>query len=206
MSSAVVVAITAAITGTFGATRRMHERWRARWRLRNHDELDADAREGDLVYVSGVVRPLDETLVAPLSGRPCVAYRSRVHGYMLGSNTTIKHEQMQVRPFAIQTEDGESIVVDGDSAIFGVGAQKLSPRNPDRESSFRARHAIQGGSARFWEVAVELDAEVIVGGTLVLVPREAPPTGELGFRDPPPPDPQIAGNRETPLVILARGR
>lgn len=204
MSSAIILAITAALSGTFGATRRLHERWRARWRLRDHDELDADAWEGDLVSVAGIVRPLDETLIAPLSGRACVAYRSRVHGMSLGG-TSVKHEVMQVRPFAIEREDGARIVVDGDCVIFGVVKQSLSPRNPDRESSFRARHAIQPASARFSEVVIELGIDVLVGGTLVLVPREAPPTEELGFRDQPPPDPQIVGNREAPLVILARG-
>jgi hypothetical protein len=195
-----VFALITAVPITFGATRRLHERWRARWDLRNHDPLDLDAREGDLVFVGGIVRPLDETLIAPLSGRACVAYRSRV-----GGPGSYAGETMQLRPFALEQDDGTSIVVDGDRAIFGLAPQPLLPRNPGRERSFLARHALSAGS-RFTEVAAELGASVVVGGTLVLVPREAPPTQELGFRDPPPPDPQIVGNRKSPLVIVSRGR
>ena len=195
----VIATILTAVPLTFGATRRMHERWRARWRLRNHDPLDADARESDLVFVSGMVRPFEETLVAPLSGRTCVAYRSRIGSYGHA-------ETMQLRPFVIERDDGMGrIVVDGDRAMFGVAAQPLVPRNADREASFLARHAMsKNGRVRFSEVLVEVGAQVLVGGTLVYVPREEPPTGELLFRDPGPPDPQLVGNRESPLIIVSR--
>ena len=202
MSATGFLAVLTAVPVTFGVTRRWHERARARWRLRRHDELDGDAREGDLVYVGGVVRGLDETLVAPLSGRTCVAYRSRVKSSTKNASGS-RGETMQLRPFAIERDDGSRIEVIGDRAIFGVGAQKLTDR--DRQVSFLARHALKG-AGRFSEVAVELGARVFVGGTLVLVPRDAPPTVELGFRDPPPPDRQLVGNREAPLVIVSRGR
>ena len=199
----VIATILTAVPITVGAIYRAHERTRARWTMRNHDPLDGDAREGDLVFVSGIVRALDETLVAPLSGRTCVAYRSRAWQPWAELN---RHETMQLRPFIVESDDGGGpIVVDGDRALFGVHPQPLVPRNPEREASFRARHALaKGNNTRFSEVLIELGAHVIVGGTLVLVPREAPPTGELGFRDLPPPDPQLVGSRESPLIILAR--
>ncbi len=199
-----IVAVLTAVPLTFRATKRLHERWSARWRLRHHGVLDGDAREGDLVYVAGVVRPLDETLIAPLSGRPCVAYRSRVTA-SARSHVGKTGETMQLRPFAVEDADGERIVVDGDRAIFGLPAQKLVP-SYERQASFLARHALAKGRARFSEVLIELGANVLVGGTLVFVPREEPPTGELGFRDPPPPDPQLVGNRESPLVIVSQER
>ena len=193
---------------TAAATRRLHERWRARWHLRDYVDL-ASAREGDRVFVSGIVRALDETLVAPLSGKTCVGYRARARGASTaGRGSTPWQETMQMRPFAIERDDGERIVVDGDRAIFGVAAQKLVPRMPDRETSFLARHAIARakGRAQLTEVLIEVGARIRVGGTLVLVPRESPPSGELGFRDPPPPEPQIAGNRDAPLVIVSAAR
>jgi hypothetical protein len=171
--------------------------------LRHHDSLDDDSREGDLVFVGGTVRALDETLVAPLSGRTCVAYRSSVKSASSKNPAGNRGETMQVRPFAIERDDGSSIAVVGDRAIFGLAAQKLV--DPERQASFLARHAFKG-TGSFSEVLVEVGARVYVGGTLVLVPREEPPTGELGFRDLPPPDPQLVGNRETPLVIVSRGR
>lgn len=205
-AGSVIATILTAVPMTFGATRRMHERWLGRWRLRYHDLLDADAREGDLVFVGGIVRALDETLVAPLSGRTCVAYRSRVSARTFVSGKT-EHETMQIRPFVIERDGGEGpILVDSERAIFVLAAEKLSPRNPEREASFLARHAIKSASPRFSEVLVPLGAHVYVGATLVLVPPEEPPGGERGFRDPPPPEPQLVGSREAPLLIVARDR
>jgi hypothetical protein len=176
------------------------ERMRTRWHLRYHAPLDDDSLEGDLVYVSGTVRALDETLVAPLSGRSCVAYRSRAR-----ANITmgVSHETMQVRPFAIERDDGEgTIIAFSEVADFCVPVKR--PRDPVRIRSFLARHAIPNGTLS--EVLVEIGARVHVGGTLVLIPHDEPPTGELGFRDPPPPDPHLAGNRDVPLVIVTRER
>lgn len=187
---------------------RLRDRLRARWRLRDHAPLGQRSREGDLVFVSGVVRSLDETLVAPLSGKRCVAYRARAKGPATPpqKGNTIWQETMQVRPFAIERDDdGARIAVTGEHMHFVLAPEKLGGHF-DRESSFLARHAIarSKGAASFNEVLVEVGAKVLVGGTLVLVPRDAPPTGELGFRDPPPPDPQLVGSRDVPLVIVAR--
>ena len=203
-ASSVIATILTAVPITFGATRRVHDRWRASWHLRFHEPLDADARDGDLVYVGGIVRPLDEILVAPLSGAHCVAYRSRISTGTWVTGLDIG-ETLQLRPFVIERDDGAGlIVVDGERAIFAVTTQKLAPRNPERETSFRARHAIQKPSARFSEVLVELGVHVYVGGTLVLVPADQPPTGERGFREPPPLEPQLYGNRDAPLIIVSR--
>lgn len=175
------------------------ERWRTRWHLRFHAPLDDDACEGDLVYVAGTVCALDETLVAPLTGRTCVGYRSRARNGM-----GLWLETMRLRPFAIERDDtGEQIVVDGERAIFGIAAQKLV-RDHDRVASFRAFHAITKVNGSVSEVTIDIGARVAIGGTLVLVPRDEPPTGERGFRDQPPPDSLIAGNRDAPLVIVAR--
>ena len=181
------------------------EELHARWSLRRFVGLDDATTENERVWATGVVRGLDETLIAPLSGRACVAYRSRVRTRL--AMPRIVHETMQLRPFILDLGD-EEIVVDGVDAIFGIAPIKLD-QDPIRETSFLARHASSsaGGTARFDEVALELGARVTVGGTLVLVPRDEPPTDELGFRDPPPPSQRIVGNRARPLVLaLARHR
>jgi hypothetical protein len=183
------------------------ERWRARWRLREHTPL-GEAREDDLVAAVGVVRPLEETLVAPLSGRACVAYRSRVHTGLGGIYAP--RETMQVRPFVLDLGD-EEVIVEGDRAIFGLAPLRLWPLDSGRERSFLARHAVSARAAswstgRLSEVALVLGARVAVGGTLVLVPRDEPPAHvELGFRDPPPPSQRIVGNRARPLVFAEPG-
>jgi hypothetical protein len=175
------------------------EEWRARWRLRGYAALDDDAHENELVVVTGVVRPLEDTLVAPLSGRTCVAYRSRAQTRFW---PRIEHETMQLRPFVLDLGD-EEIVVDGQRAIFGLARLRL-PRDPERELRFLARYTLER-VATFAEVALEPGAHVTIGGTLVLVPRDEPPADELGFRDPPPPSQRIVGNRQRPLVLVAGG-
>ena len=201
--------LLASVPVTYGATRRRHERWRARWQLRRCLTL-GDARESDRVCAAGIVRLLDEALVAPLSGRTCVAYRSRVWpGWHTGA--PFSAETMQLRPFALDLGD-EEIIVAGDHAIFGLLPLELAPRNPEREASFVARHALavqhglfgrSASRARFAEVALEPGAQVAVGGTLVLVPRDEPPTDtERGFREPPPPSQRIVGSRARPLVFV----
>lgn len=194
-----VFALLASVPMTYGATWRLHERWRARWRLRGYADLDADPREYTRVRATGIVRALDDTLIAPLSGRECVAYRSRVRSAGR-DHAFVPRESMQIRPFVIDLGD-EEIVVDGERAIFGLPPVKLVPRNAMREEIFRARHALPGG-AGFTEVALELGARVAVGGTLVFVPRDEPADHELGFRDPPPLSQRIVGSREHPLVFV----
>lgn len=193
----------------YGVTRPRHERWRARWWLRRCAGI-GDARENEPVVAAGIVRPLDETLVAPLSGRTCVAYRSRAWisppGGMSSGETT------QLRPFALDLGE-EEIIVTGEHAIWGLPPAPLLPRNLERESSFLARHALTAqparfgygrvaSHARFTEVALEPGARVAVGGTLVLVPPDEPPDDERGFRDLPPPEARIVGNRARPLVFV----
>src|SRR5262249_61760509 len=152
--------LLASVPVGYGLTRRRHERWRARWLLRSCRTLD-DARESDRVYATGVVRPLDETLVAPLSGRTCVAYRSRIVGL---ARSPFQGETMQLRPFVLALGD-EEIVIAGEHAIFGLPPLGLAPRDPEREASFAARHALPsrpdafgfptaGTHARFAEVAL----------------------------------------------------
>lgn len=150
--------------------------------------------------IRGIVRPLDETLIAPLSGRACVAYRSRVWQGFGDASIAPPRETMQARPFVVDLGEDE-VIVDSQHAIFGLDPIRL-PRDRERERSFALRHGLRA-AAWFSEVAIEVGARVAIGGTLVLVPRDEPPLGELGFRDPPPPSQRIVGNRARPLVVVA---
>lgn len=186
----------------FSANRSMRERIYARWRVRHHRGVDDDTREGEQVKVTGVVQALDDMLVAPLSGRPCVAYRSRVWG-ATQIRPEAAGETMQLRPFVIDRGTAESVIVDGDHALFSLPYVTLGPEDRDRQLSFLARHAMQRQRARFSEVALEVGMTITIAGTLVLSPVDEPPLDELGFRDLPPPVLQLGGSRDRPLVILA---
>lgn len=183
------------------------DRTRARWQLRAYAPLAPGAREGDRVQVTGTVRALDDALTAPLSGLPCVGYRARARGAQKREGKPVITgwlETMQLVPFAIERDDGTSIVVDGNHAIFGVTGQTRAKRDPGREVSFLARHALTEGRTSLYEVFLESGRRVSVGGMLVLVSRDAPPLGELGFREPPTPEQRLSGSRDLPLVIVTR--
>ena len=181
------------------------DRIRARRRLRAYAPLSAEAREGDRVHVVGTVRILEDSLVAPLTGLTCVGYRARaqggteVGGKILGTGWL---ETMELVPFVIERAGATSIVVEGNHALFGIAGQSSRKRTRDREVSFLARHAIRPGRSGLDEVVLEVGRRVTVGGTLVLVPRAAPPMTERGFREPPTPEQRLAGSRDLPLVIL----
>ncbi|MEJ7603242.1 MAG: hypothetical protein WKG01_35470 [Kofleriaceae bacterium] len=198
--------LTAIASAPFGLTanRSMRERIYARWKLRHHADLDTDLvpepREGSPVRVTGVVQSLDDLLIAPLSGKPCVAYRSRVWAALRHAASA---ETMQLRPFVLDCGNADSVIVDGDHAVFSLPYVALVDADRDREHSFLARHGLQRQRARFSEVALEIGMTVTIAGTLVLSPVDEPPVDELGFRDLPPPMLQLGGSRERPLVIIA---
>jgi hypothetical protein len=179
------------------------ERRRLRKQLRAFAPLSDGAREGDRVEIRGWVRALDELVHAPLSGRACVAYLARARATPAGD---LGIRQPQIRPFVIEREEQAGrIVVDGEHALIGV-APRPYERDPDRERMFFVRHGMREAHTHSGvdEFVVEPGTRVRVGGTLVLVLRELPPTGELGFRDAPPVEQQLFGNRDTPLLIVAR--
>lgn len=173
-------------------------------RLRRCTELSDSSVANMLVCASGIVRPLVETLVAPLSGRTCVAYRSRA--WPLGSPNPVDgalQEMVQVRPFVLDLGD-EKIVVDGDYALFRLPLVSLSPRNPERETSFLARQGARTRSGWFGEAVLELGSYVMVGGTLQLVEPHAIPSAadaEPGHDDATFASRRITGDRDAPLAF-----
>lgn len=180
----------------------LSERVRARRFARPCQLLADRLADNTPVIARGVVAALDETLVAPLSGRPCVAYRARVWARSLGGGARGFGETVQVRPFLLDLGD-EEIVIAGDDAVYGLPRTPLPPGDVERRWSFAARHALGHERARFTEIAIEVGARIQVAGTLVLVPRDEPPHDERGFRDPPSMSQQIHGSGEHPLVFLA---
>lgn len=183
--------------------RQYFDRLRIRRQLRDFGTLDAAAREGDRVQVTGIVEATGDLLLAPISDLGCVAFAARARGYTTRGGrriTTLWRETVQLARFALVLEDRTRVLVDGDHAELGVTGASRVARQPHRESSFLAEHGIHLGGARFDERVIEVGRRVTVGGTLVLVPA-ASSTSERGFRDTPM-QWQLAGSREHPLVIV----
>lgn len=199
--SALVSAARTAITAVGG---RLTERGRARYQLRKRPPLSADSAEGDHVRVTGIVRVLDGTLIAPLSGRACVAYRARasVHSVRPGTNVLLPkpHSHLLV-PFLLEGPD-EVVLVDGDHAVFDVPSTKLT--SSERKHQFMTLHGYtsqHGAGAGFREVVIEPGMKVTVVGVVMRDVALAPAVDEHTFRSGPPPTIRLSGNREHPLAI-----
>lgn len=93
----------------------------ARARFDDSDEHDAGAERPDaavhplhsvptgrLVGVRGVVEAGDETLVAPLTGRACVAYEVEIRRPVFGEEGELSHRASAHLPLRLRGEDGTS--------------------------------------------------------------------------------------------------
>lgn len=187
---------------------RLTERGRARHELARRPALTPNASEGDHVRVTGTVRPLERTLVAPLTGRTCVAYRSRasVHSVQprgVYRSPTSQPDAMLLVPFLLES-GGEYVLVDGDHALFDVPATRLTAADRERQQEFIVLHGFRahdGIGAGFKEVLIEPGMQVSVVGVVMRDVALAPPSEEHTFREGPAPTIRLMGSRDHPLAI-----
>jgi hypothetical protein len=204
------IAIVALGSAAIGGTRTMLERRRARRELEARPVLTAGVAEGEIVRVTGVVRVLDETLEAPLSGQVCVVVRSRVTaGGNLARRAIVPRESFRMVAFVLDRPEGP-VSIEGEHALLDLPPLKLpAPRglNSDeriRRERFLALHGLKprtGGRALFSETIVEPGARITVAGLVMKDPVPPSTQEELGFRDAAAPALRLAGNRDHPLVI-----
>ncbi len=197
-----VAAGSAALT----AGRKILERRRARRLLRERPELEATSPEGSEVRVTGVVRVLDETLEAPLSGRRCVVFRSRVYAKRRMARVVIHpQESLRMVTFLVERADGSRVTVDGKHVLLD-----LDPIKVPADQARRTQLALGLGlgikelrGAHYEEVLVEEGMRVSIAGLMMKDVVDAPPTTELAFRETAAPALRIAGNATHPLVVGA---
>ena len=187
------------------AIRRVLERRRARAALRAIALLAPTTSEGAIARVTGTVAGIDgHTLVAPLTGRPCVAHRSRVapRGALpLGGVL----ERVELCPFTI---DG-LVTVESVNTQLDLPRSKLtpSPEQRDRYDAFLSPAGLWRHHAAFGKYGPEFEEVIVVPGMritvagLVMLEIPDPVAGELGFRDLPPARIRLVGNAEHPIVI-----
>jgi hypothetical protein len=201
-----MLAVAAGSAG-IGALRRIAERRRARRLLREKPVLAPQVTDGSVVRVTGIVRAI-EPLTAPLSGRTCVVYRSRID-----SSTAILrrpqasrgiHESIAVAPFVLDRGADASVLVDGTHALLDLPALKLGDIDRTRREQFLLSQGLslrESARARFEETIVEPGMTVSVAGLLMLDPPTEASSIERHFRDAPPPSLRLTGNDEHPLAI-----
>src|SRR4051812_16120241 len=139
-------------SAAIGATRKILERRRARKELLSRPVLGAETDEGAIVRVTGVVRATDETLVAPISGRRCVVYRSRVTSAGGLVRRAFKaRESLVMVPFVVERDgDRTPVAIEGRHALLDLPNTKLPPpRTSDereRRVSFLALHGLKASA------------------------------------------------------------
>ena len=141
---------------------RLLDQWRARRRLRRCAALTTTSSEGSHVWIIGIVRAIEDTVIAPLSGRECVVVRARASS----------RELLLVTRFVVELDD-TSCVIDGEHLVLDAPNERLPPSNGERELAFLARHALPRGVASFSEQVVAAGDLVTVGGVLRIPPPHA---------------------------------
>jgi hypothetical protein len=149
------------------------------------------------VTFTGTVKQLGEPLVAPLSGKRCVAYRAlaRIYGTRGGLRLEQEVAEIKMVPFALVTKHGD-VVVDGDQCQLLARGEPIIPGNVERERRFLGREDLRGTG--FDEARIEIGATITVHG----VSRQnlVEHGGETGFREAPT-QIRLTGDPAHPLTI-----
>jgi hypothetical protein len=167
----------------------MFERWRAKRAMRKLPELADSIAEGATVRVSGSIVAGDDSLIAPDTGRACVAFAVRIwFAGDVGWDALAKKPLVitEVCPFAIRTDDGRqvNVVPAYDSLVLVMPVVSPSQQDRQRWNEFRDRHRLPRVKMFRAERLVEPGAVVVVAG--VLTRGVAKAKDQTGFRDSAP--------------------
>ncbi|MBL9012889.1 MAG: hypothetical protein JNL83_01865 [Myxococcales bacterium] len=189
------------------AGRRLVERRRARRALRERAPLDRSSPEGTEVRVTGIVRVLDETLEAPLSGVRCVVYRSRmspVEGFVLWARVQKPLEQARMVPFALELPDKSRVIVDSRHALLDLDPIKKLRADETRRQQLGLALGLavrQQRASDVEETVVTEGMRVTVGGLVMKDVSPEPTSEERAFRDEQRAQLRIAGDAAHPIAI-----
>jgi hypothetical protein len=163
-----------------------HFRWKRR--VAGIAPLTPDAADGELRHTTGVVRAGESTLVAPASGRPCVAFAVHIHepnqreatgslGAGLGAFACV-----DVSAFAIECEQG-ILRVESQFAELHVAQERFKndQLDGDRWLAFcEDKHASPRSTAS--EAIIAPGQRITLVGIVQRRP-DRPRASELGYRD-----------------------
>ncbi len=178
----VVLLLTAggAFLGWAGYTVEMTRRRRAA--ERRLDRGLGNFSEGEEATIVGTVVAIGEPLAAPVSGKPCVAYRARVWNGHINFSTDPVLTRTRAVPFELDTADGIVQVV-AEHAELVFDERPLIPRRVERETAFAQECGVVGtmSDINCAEVCVEVGSKVSVHGVVSM--DVAMPGTESGYRD-----------------------
>lgn len=179
----------------------MFERRRARKQLEAAAPLAEDTPDGVLARVTGVVRAVEWTLKAPLSGRTCVAFAVRVtepNGHDGGSfSNAAEFDCVDLVPFAIEAA-GHKIIIDSEFADIVMPAHQLASVDDAAWTDFC-------DARRLSPVSAGVETPLIVGTTVTVVGttlrRMTAPGRDIGYRESPS-QLCLVGDFDHPLLII----
>jgi hypothetical protein len=174
----------------------------------------ADLTENTLGRLVGAATPIDVTLTAPLSGRPCVMYIARVEEQHRSGKTTTwrtKVREAQSVRFVLADGSGRAIIdPTGAELALEFDSRSRSGTFDDptpAEKAFLERH-MQSGSGflgfnrtlRYSEAIIEVGEQVAVLGQGIREPDpDAPPVD--AYRGDAPTRLRLTSSAQHPLVI-----
>ena len=187
LSIKLIIVLIAAGGVAIKALREAHKRARARKRM------DAGSSAFDdmaLVTLTGTVQAAGDPLVAPLSGKACVAHRTRVRlvgkaspsSPLFGGLRSVEGEYVrtELRSFRLTTRDGD-VVIEGTTAELAIRPRPVIPRQLQRELAFlrESEYDATPDEMTFDEVVIEPGATIKVHG----IARVEIASGEAQFRE-----------------------
>jgi hypothetical protein len=184
--------IVVGMVGLVGAINRSRRRAALRAKIA---AAPSDFEDNAIVTFVGTVKLVGGPLIAPLSGKPCVAYRAVARAYslrstgavMIGRSIGRKLEQevvdVEMISFVLETKSGD-VIVEGETCELLLPMLPLIPRKIELEQSFldRAGVDVYARYAGFDECRIEVGAKIKVHG---VSRSELATAGETGFREAP---------------------
>jgi hypothetical protein len=122
-----------------------------------------DVVAGSLCRIEGRVRPLDETVVAPLSGRPCAWWRARARGLPTDIGMYVARQDHGVS-FTIEDDTGRA-TIDPTGAWVELRADFDLPHGTDRTKAWLTSR----GTPRLANMELFFDEAVLVPGARISV-------------------------------------
>jgi len=204
------LAVGAGIAGLHSLTRTSDYRAWGKLRRRGRSTV-ATLAEGTPVKLIGRITPGEPSLTAPLSGRPCVAWRIVVRGKYTIPGTKYPSELR----FEIEDRSTDRLVIDDGTGVATIEPDParflLIHRNQtrplhdvplDRLLALTARRGYASPTIDFWEEGVLLAGdEIVVGGLPMREPAPEAPADERGYRDAPAMCWHLRGSAEHPVRI-----
>ena len=157
-----------------------------------------------LVTLRGAVGPLDRLLVAPLSGRQCLAYCARAHVYDAGARRVGRplvttHARTNVAAFELQTAS-DRVLVEGTHVALAMRARTVK-QDPARAHAFVTSLGLvyQPDMTSCDEIVI-LPRQVVTVHGVARMEVAIDTAAESGFREIPR-RVRVVGDERHPLLI-----